>query len=497
MGNWHVGQIVKDDIAGIKPLWTAAPVGSPAEGQPAIDAARTDVGRLCARSVADRPTGLRIGLAQVVDAAAAAMVALMLWGVLFDTRPFLDDLGMAVGVLGILAAWMRRQRVRTPVDVPLAVYVGLTLVSAIAHGGRLSPTIARQASIGSWPPATHAVALAVYFYGASSVLRTRRRLGVLVGILVVGVSIIGIQAGADHIRHGLSDRMLDYPSVMQWSGYAGLGLLFALVLPLALAPAVVSRSVPVVLASVFVALVLALDLGNTYSRGANVCAGITYVALSLVEVRTLKSWRLITAAGVGALCVAAALGASVVAPRALTNFATGRMYVSDPLVAYESRIVIWGRVVTLIREHPGLGVGPGNYSAVMRGLYLRAGDPYDPYGALSVAHGHSTVLHLAAECGIPVAAAFLLIWWRLLTALYRVCTRTWAGVLAIGVFGALLTFFTRSLTDHFLSDLVVANRAGFLLWTLFAAAVAIARLPRLEHWPLESGRRVSLDRVRP
>jgi O-antigen ligase len=134
---------------------------------------------------------------------------------------------------------------------------------------------------------------------------------------------------------------------------------------------------------------------------------------------------------------------------------------------------MWGRAAAMARDHLVLGVGPGNYSDAMRKAYVTAADPL-----LYQYHAHNTILQVAAESGIPALVAFLLIWWRMLADLSRICGRTRTGVVALGLFGALVTLVVRSLGDHFLSGLPTADRVSFLVWTLLAASTATIRYGR-------------------
>ena len=83
-------------------------------------------------------------------------------------------------------------------------------------------------------------------------------------------------------------------------------------------------------------------------------------------------------------------------------------------VAYllEGRYYHWGNTLVMIREHPLLGVGPGNFR-VAYPLYCRsfAYDPFMNYHT-RIKKAHNDYLQLAAECGIPALFFFLLLWGR-------------------------------------------------------------------------------------
>ena len=153
------------------------------------------------------------------------------------------------------------------------------------------------------------------------------------------------------------------------------------------------------------------------------------------------------------------------------------MYRHDIQTSVTSRFAIWTRAPMLIRDHPWLGVGPGNYTDAARRIPIPNSvlDPYE--GANYSAHGHNMILHVAAESGIPGVAAFLLIWWRILKRLSGLWSRSASGLLALALSAALFSFFVPSLSDYFMRDgMRHLERTGLLLWTLLGAAVAVARL---------------------
>jgi O-antigen ligase len=229
----------------------------------------------------------------------------------------------------------------------------------------------------------------------------------------------------------------------------------------------------VVIASSVVALTFVGYAAAVYSRGANVSISVAYAVMGILELRVLKGRRLLWAACLAMLVLVVALAIGLVPGRSLIAFGTGRLYTTNTVGAYVSRFAMWGRATAMARDHVLLGVGPGNYSDAMRKVYVTAADPY-----LFQFHAHNTILQVAAESGVPALIAFLLIWWRVLAGLARLCGRTRVGVVALGLFGALVTVVVRSLGDHFLSGLPTADRTSFLVWTLLAASAATIRYGR-------------------
>ena len=409
-------------------------------------------------------------LASLADWSGLGLLALFVWQLFFVADAALHWLGVGVAVAGIVAARHAKKSLRTTIDVPLAIYTSLVVLSAVVHSRQFSPIILTGDPIAPWQPAAHAVVLMLYFYGATSLLADSWRVRTLLAVILVAVSVLGVAASYNHLITGFDTRLINYKAILQWSGYPELGLLFAIAFPMALAIAVVHRSRTVVLASSLAAATFVAFAAGVYSRGTNVSIAAAFLVMGIVELRVLKGRRLLTVACLAVLLLAVALAAGLVPVRSFIAFGTGRFYTTNTSGAYLSRFAMWGRAAVMARDHVLLGVGPGNYSDAMRKAYITAADPF-----LYQFHAHNTILQVAAESGVPSLIAFLLIWWRILAGLVRMCGRTRTGVVALGLFGALVTVVARSLGDHFLSGLPTADRTSFLVWTLLAASAATIR----------------------
>jgi O-antigen ligase len=424
-------------------------------------------------AVLDRARPEHPQVARLADWGGLALLAIFAWQVFFVADASLHWLAIGVAVTGIGAALAAHKSLRTSVDVPLALYTVLVVLSAIVHSRQFSPIILTGDPVAPWQPAAHALAILLFFYGASALLAEPSRVRSLMVGIVAGVSVLGVVASYNHLTSGFDSRLINYTLIPQWSGYPELGLLFAIAFPMALALAVVHRSRAVVIASSLVALTFVGYAAAVYSRGANVSISVAYAVMGILELRVLKGRRLLWAACLAMLVLVVALAIGLVPGRSLIAFGTGRLYTTNTVGAYVSRFAMWGRATAMARDHVLLGVGPGNYSDAMRKVYVTAADPY-----LFQFHAHNTILQVAAESGVPALIAFLLIWWRVLAGLARLCGRTRVGVVALGLFGALVTVVVRSLGDHFLSGLPTADRTSFLVWTLLAASAATIRYGR-------------------
>jgi O-antigen ligase len=400
------------------------------------------------------------------DLAALALLAYLVYRIFFDLDKSFDLLGSVVAAAGLLAARAAKARLGTFLDWPVLAYGVLTVLSVVAGRHRYAAGALAADSFEVWRPAVHTAALVAYFYAAVWILRTERRLRAFAVAMVLAVSILGLQAAYDHAHYGFDTRLDTYPSTPQWLGYPELGLLFALAFPFPLALMVVSGSAGAALAALVVATVLWLDEVWLYSRGGYAGIFAAYVALAAIELASLRRARLLAALSVFIIVA----GVSVMASARLHGvFAElGGSYV------YSSRFDIWHRTLRMIGDHPWFGVGPGNYVSAMQ-----TGYEWRTWSHADDTHAHNLLLHVAAESGIPAAAAFLTVWLTLFTRLWRApIARAASGAATMGIFGALVAFFVRGLTDHFLAGLDTSDRLAFLLWTLIAAGVAAARLAR-------------------
>ena len=427
------------------------------------------------------PPTVRLGLAHVVDTIALLLCAVFLWRLFFFAEEAFDPFATMVGLTAIAAAILARRRVFTIVDGPVAVFSVLTVLSAIVHHREFSPASPAASWPTSWKPATDVVVRVVYFYGLSSLLKTERRIGALIAFIVFAASVIGVETLYDHASYGWGTRLPEYPSVVSWMGYPQIGMVVGIAFSLTLPVLVASRSPIAMLASSLLALVFVFDLVFLYSRAAHVAVGATYVALNVVELWKLKTWRLTVMTVAGLFFVVAVLVVTPVRLRSFTQLWNAPRYGYNTQMSLTSRLAIWSRAVMLIRDHPWLGVGPGNYTDAARRIPLPDSvlDPYE--GANYTAHAHNMILQVAADGGILAVAAFLLIWWRILNRLSGLWSRSASGLLALALSSALFSFFVRGFSDYFRDGMQHSERTGLLLWTVLGAAVAVARLSERSH----------------
>jgi len=394
---------------------------------------------------------------RVTDAFASACLVVFLVCVFFAVSPSLDALSVVVCVAGILSAIVAGGLQRTPIDWPLALYTCLAVLSAVVHPHAVS---GNDPSFFKWHPAVHIALLVAYFYSAIWILRTPRRLAALAVLLVVVVSILGLQTSFDQIALGVTARTNTYPSIPQWSGYPEMGALLVQALPFPVAMAIVTRSPQVIVASMVTACVLWLAALGLHSRSADFSVAVTYLALAVVEIVKLRSRRLLT--GAAAFTVLFAAGW-------MTN---AGWQIANVSYVVHLRYAVWRNALAIIGDHPWLGVGAGNYTAALRAGYVHSASGID-------AHASNMLLHVGAESGIPAVVALLAVWLRALQAGYAgQFPRNTVGIVRMGLLVALTAFLVRSMTEHFLGGLPTSDRMSFLIWTLLAGLIAASRLAK-------------------
>ena len=358
------------------------------------------------------------------------------------------QIGLAVAAAGVLLAPPRP--LRTPLDVPALVFVGVAILSDL-----LAP---------SGPPEVAAATLWRSVLGFIVVAhglrilpaRTPRFLVTCLGAGLLCASLVGLlqyRTGVDLV-HALGLRPA--PALVQAPGVEGrfgamgfftsrltFGHNATLVLA-TLAGALVAGAVP---ASVQLALAAASLLGLaavavTFDRAA-------YLALIVAAaVLVVRAGRRRLAVALAAIAALAALHPAVRA-RLATAFSAS---------ANPDRLFIWSRALEIIRDHPLHGVGFANYPLVLGPYY----DRVDPRFFMRT-WAHNLELSTLAEMG-PLGLTAL--FWLLIAAT-RMALRS-TSPFAPGALAALAAWFTIAQVHDVLYD----TKVMYALWFSLAAATS-------------------------
>jgi O-antigen ligase len=192
------------------------------------------------------------------------------------------------------------------------------------------------------------------------------------------------------------------------------------------------------------ACVTAAALAFTYSRNAWLGLAAGALGLVLTAQRTLRT--------VGVLAVLIVL-ATLVVPGPVADRARSVVNLEDETL--RDRVAMWRAGLSMIAEHPLLGVGPGE----VRAWYQHYRRPEAV--RLSTGHLHNSPIQIAAERGLPALAAWVWLWivffreaWRVLVQVGRRAPMQRALVCAslAGVAG----FLVAGLFEHNFGDAEVA-----------------------------------------
>ena len=213
-----------------------------------------------------------------------------------------------------------------------------------------------------------------------------------------------------------------------------------------------------------ICLCLAFTMSRTGWLGAIAGAGLLLFTLrGRIAAREMRALFVVALVGVGLLLgMVVALGFG----RALMERFLGAFSPRDPTAM--SRLLMWGRSLSLFLERPLTGFGPGTFGLIYPSA-LRGGDL--PLVSL---HAHSTYIHLLVEQGSLGLLALVLLFGLALRSLKS--GKVWAMASASGVASA-------AVASAFNHSMEIPS-VGLLLWAL--AGVALSAFP-----PSRAGRAAS------
>ena len=218
-------------------------------------------------------------------------------------------------------------------------------------------------------------------------------------------------------------------------------------------------------AAAFVAALAGLAL--TLSRGGLLAAGAAIAVMLLW--RPFR--RLATVAAVVGILAVAIGGGEILGNTQSVDLVTKRIEsVSVAAQGQDPRADLWRGVPEIIRDHPLVGVGAGQFSTASRPYGLR--DPLSEYQSFE--HAHSIPLTVAAELGLLGLAGLIWLAIAISVVAVRACRRTARRerAYAFGLAAALLAIAVQGFVDY----TVRANVVAMLALTLAASAVVLSRV---------------------
>ena len=278
-----------------------------------------------------------------------------------------------------------------------------------------------------------------------------------------GISVVTSSAGVRLLRaYGLTD----HPNIL--GGLLALGMIAIAAAWLGTTDRRVRLGMVIVAALATIALLL------TFSRGAWI--GLVAGALVTATVvgaargsRASRPWLLLA----GAMPVAIALSWFALGPYLLARADLGEDLPRTEAQSIDERLAISGAALTVVGAHPLLGTGIGTLPEVLASDTTLAFEP---------GPAHVVPLEIAAEDGLPAAAAYVLLivvaFRRAVLGVFRAGDRASPGPLAVGLLTAVVTV---GLFDHY-----PWTSAAGLAWLAIAVGLCL-RSAGAQPWVHASG----------
>jgi O-antigen ligase len=358
------------------------------------------------RGRSDRLEGLALGSALLFVAAVQLFVA-----------------GAYILLTATVLCWLllvgvRNERIEVPrVFWPLAVYGGLTLVSALAAPNRFETIVdCKQLVLFFIVPLVYRIARGERAFLLTNVIITIGALSAIIGIVQFGI-----------FQYDTLDKR-PAGSLTHYMTYSGLLMLVGGAVAGRLLYEKRDRTWP---ALVLPAVLVALSL--TFTR--NTWVGISAAMGALF---VLKDRRLLAL-----LPIAVAL-LLLVAPGRVTARVYSVLDLNDP--ANRDRVAMLRSGWRIVRDHPLVGVGPDNVKLVYP--QYRMPEAVEPLNV----HLHNVPMQIAAERGLPALAAWLWFVVVVLRDLYgRVRSQRSAGLAAAAI-AAIISMLTAGMFEYNFGD---------------------------------------------
>jgi putative inorganic carbon (HCO3(-)) transporter len=369
---------------------------------------------------------------------------------------------LALGIIPIF--WIARKIANgrwsapTPLDVPLAILLGLGLIGvAVSNDSALSTRLYLELVGG----------IAVYYGVLNGISTQRLSVGIwTILILGAGLGVIGL-LGLHFSNKFLP--VLIYPYIPKLDlaflnprGFTAniVAGAIAPVVPLGFALALTERGVRRIIALALAVGLLGIVLVSQ-SRGA-----LFGLALGLGILLVWRVPRLLWFV----LVAAALLVAAIVfwGPGTLG----GALLVSDSTGSAGERVELWDRAVHMMRDFPFTGIGIGTFEPVVQTLYpLFSSNPGTPQP-----HAHNLYLQMGVDLGIGGLAAFLgLVVTAIATGILNIrragdkaCRAIAAGLLA-----GYVTYLMHGLLDA----VALSTKVSIIVWLILALMMAVAVKP--------------------
>jgi O-antigen ligase len=335
---------------------------------------------------------------------------------------------------------------RTPLDWPVALFAGATVVTLLGFTGNVADQLIALAKAGG--------GIALFFLATQSLRERLDMWLVLVAVAATGViqsltTIIPVLQGTVEV----SEQTRAIGNLADPNLFAGYLVLVG-VLAVAMILAVRHRwSLPL---AGLITLIFGMALVATLSR-----SGWIGFLLGLITLAILVRERRLQIALIGGPVIIVLVLVGLADPVA------GRLGANEggPLETFMARVPIWGAAWAMFIHHPIFGVGVNNFIVFA-----------ESYGVdFEVNQAHNLFLNIAAERGVLGITTFFLV----IAVAFRTLRSAWrkrpdfAGrVLIAGITASLLGFFAHSLFDVSYYDYKIL----LMFWLVVGIAACSPRL---------------------
>ncbi|MEA3339387.1 MAG: DUF4012 domain-containing protein [Chloroflexota bacterium] len=442
--------------------------------------------------MANRPPALRrpSSVLRRLSPRIELFLLLLLAPFLIFPRPSLTPWLLAVIPALWLCRWLAQGRLtaRTPLDIPLLLLLGMTLIGQWA-----TFDLAR-----SFPKLCGILLGVALFYAMANGIRTRRGLWLAAALIlaggaaIAGMSLVGTQWAARKVPllfPFLSSFYEQLPSFLRGipraeSGFNANQVGGALVLFIPLAAALllyhvtsVSRITPhvsrltfhavrrvlLILGLAAVLLLTTFVLLLTQSRMAYVAVALALLLLGATLGRRPRRIALVVLLLLAGLLIY--YGPDRVG-QALFGIPNLESLAQE--TSWAGRVEIWRRSLRVIRDHPLTGIG---FDTLFPVIHARYPTFLIPAGH-DVTHAHNLFLQTALDLGLPGLAAFvwlLLAFGRMMWQVWRRSESPAGRALAAGLFSGLVAHLTFGLADA----IALGQKPGVFVWAFLGLGAAL------------------------
>lgn len=413
--------------------------------------------------------GLAIGIFVILDIVFQGYVTL--------GRRFLFDtvyIGISQILLILLILWVIIKRISTKemfsIKKPFS-YLWIPFIILFFIGALRSEEVREGANFFQF----YALESCIIYFSALTIFKKRGDIKTFVILLLIFTILTGILTKIDYFTGETiiqsAQREKDLRDFREEGSRVGLffinpnlaGGFWMLLLPLTLALYMYERRVSLKICLALAVLVMMGALLMTFSRGSILCLPIALLfVLGLSKAKNAKiSGILIFLAAAALLWAFYGYFQAMIEDRLETTM--GRI---ESSYEEEKRLIVWVETLELIKRHPLLGVGLGEYTFNInaRRNKFRYISEY--------AHPHNSYLEIAVMAGIPCLFIFLLMLGRFFHFVFPALKRgenSFFHALLTGLVGGILGFLANSGTDY----LYFHAPLNHLFWLFIGLSVGV------------------------